>query len=99
MKTFLATGFLALALATGTVRASLISVDDSVYGPGSITRDSATSLDWLDLTLSTNLSVNDILGGAGAFLANGFAIATLAQVETMLRLPGTSLKVSDSRPS
>ena len=83
MKTVLLAAALVLTMATGTAHAMLVSMNDIVYGPGSITHDANTQLDWLDLTKSTGLSVNDILGGAGGFLANGFALATLGQVETM----------------
>ena len=64
-------------------RATLISMNDPFYGVGSITRDTNTGFDWLDLTKSTNFSINDILGGAGSFLAQGFNLATLTQVEAM----------------
>lgn len=77
-----------VAFGAGTAHAALISINDSVYGAGSITRDTANGQDWLDLTKSTNLSVNDILGGAGGFLANGFHIATLAEVEAMFTSGG-----------
>src|SRR5207249_3671396 len=60
-----------------------ITLNDTVYGGGSITRDTNTGFDWLDLTKSTNLSVNAILGGAGGFLMNGFRLATLPEVEAM----------------
>jgi hypothetical protein len=63
-------------------------MNDVFYGAGSITRDSVTGFDWLDLTFSTNDSVNDILGGAGGFLAHGFQLATLAQVESMFTSGG-----------
>jgi hypothetical protein len=43
-----------------TVRASahatLLSIDDPVFGPGSITLDTTTGLEWLDVPLSTNLT-------------------------------------------
>jgi hypothetical protein len=72
-----------LTLATGTARASLISMNDAFYGVGSIVRDGNTGFDWLNLKKSTNFSVNDILGGGGAFLAQAFQLATLGQVEAM----------------
>ena len=37
-------------------RAALIPVDDPLFGPASITADTATDLQWLDLTQTTNLS-------------------------------------------
>lgn len=39
-------------------QAALISVDDIVFGTGAITLDTATGLEWLDLTKSTDLSFN-----------------------------------------
>ena len=71
------------ALAAGPAHAGLISANDGVYGAGSLTQDTSSGLEWLDLTHSTGDSINGILGGAGSFLANGFQIATLAQVETL----------------
>jgi hypothetical protein len=88
MKILLATACLSLTLVAGTAHASLISMNDAFYGAGSITRDVLTGFDWLDLTLSTNDSVNDILGGAGGFLAHGFHLATIAQVESMFTSGG-----------
>jgi hypothetical protein len=63
--------------------ATLVSGDDPFYGPGSLTTDTATGLQWLDLTKSTGFSVNAILGGAGGFLAHGFSIATASRVDTL----------------
>ena len=45
---------------TGSSQATLISVD-SVFGPGTITRDSASGLDWLDLPVTSGQSINNIL--------------------------------------
>ncbi len=41
-----------------TAQAALISTDDVVFGTGAITLDTATGLEWLDLTKSTDLSFN-----------------------------------------
>lgn len=70
-------------LVSSQAQASLVSAN-SVYGAGSVTQDTATGLEWLDLTQTTNLSYNQILGGANGYLANGFAVATLSQVEQLL---------------
>lgn len=75
-------GFL-LCLATSSAQATLISANDPFYGVNSITVDSTTGFEWLDLTQSTDFSINDIQGGAGGFQAHGFKVATLAQVEAM----------------
>ena len=75
----------ALLLGVTNANASLISANDAVYGAGSITQDSDTGLEWLDLTISRGFSYNAVLNGVGnSFLANGFAVATLSQVEVLL---------------
>jgi hypothetical protein len=53
--------------------ASILSVGDPVFGPDSITRDTESGLEWLDLTLTTNRSYNDLLGidGSNEFLPGG----------------------------
>lgn len=63
--------------------AELVSMD-SDYGPGTITHDTETGIDWLDLTLTTNRSVVDItaqLGPGGEF--EGFRYATSADITTL----------------
>lgn len=64
--------------------AVLISEDDDVYGDDSITLSTDTGFQWLDLTLSTGLSVNQILDGSGDFLDNGFRVATADEVDLFL---------------
>jgi hypothetical protein len=57
---------------------------DSEYGPGTITRDTVGGLDWLDLTLTKNRSVDDItaqLGVGGEF--EGFRYATTAEITAL----------------
>lgn len=50
-------------------------------GDGLVTRDPETGLDWLDLGgVTTNLSYDDIQGGAGGWLASGWRYATQAEV-------------------
>lgn len=52
-KTSTAFAILSLILSfTTTVHAALIAVDDPTYGIGSITRDTDTNLEWLDLTFT-----------------------------------------------
>ncbi len=56
---------------------SLTSLSDPVFGPNSLTLDTATGLAWLDWSLTTNRAVSDIagqLGPAGQF--RGFRYAT-----------------------
>lgn len=68
-----------LALAS-TANAALLSVDSS-FGPNTITRDTPSGLDWLDLTQSTNRSYDDVttqFGKGGDYV--GFRHATVAEV-------------------
>src|SRR5262245_35535228 len=46
---------LAVLAVASLARAELVSMD-SEYGPGTITHDTETGIDWLDLTLTTNRS-------------------------------------------
>ena len=54
-----------ICVMSGNVHATLISLDDSLFGAGSFTRDTATGLEWLDLSLTSNLSMNTILANSG----------------------------------
>lgn len=40
---------------------SLVSLDDAIFGPDSITLDTNTGLEWLDLTFTANISTNDVI--------------------------------------
>lgn len=69
--------------AAGAASADLIAVD-SEYGPGTITRDTQTGLDWLDVTVTQNRSVTDItaeLVPGGEF--EGFRYATTDEIAAM----------------
>ncbi len=70
-----------LMLASHPSQATLLSIDDPIFGAGAITRDTGTGLDWLDLTLSTDRSYNDIVGmlAPGGYFA-GFRYASLAEI-------------------
>ena len=78
----LATLLVGLVLAS-TTYAALLS-KDSTFGPNTITRDTDTGLDWLDLTLSTNRSYDDIPHLAHAA---GAAIDPLPQTPSECRRP------------
>lgn len=73
---------LILLFVCAPARAALVSVNSS-FGIDSITQDTATGLEWLDITHTVGLSVNNVLGGAGGFLVAGFSIATVAQQNTL----------------
>jgi hypothetical protein len=73
-------------------QAALIS-ENSSYGADTLTLDTATNLEWLDLTLTQNRSFNDIsgqLGSAGQFA--GFHYATQADVHTLFLDAGFSVE-------
>lgn len=75
-----------LFVAPSPGQGALLALDDPVFGPGAITLDTATGLQWLDLTLTTNRSFNDIVGvdGSNELAAGGdyagFRHATLAEI-------------------
>ena len=67
------------------VNSAIISVDDSVFGTDSVTRDSVSGLDWLDITFTVNRSVADVsgqLGVGGEF--EGWWYATGIEFEELL---------------
>ena len=77
--------------------AVLLSQDDSVFGVDSITLDSATGLEWLDLTFTDGRSYIDVssnFGPGGDF--EGYRYATQSEVEALFinagipDVPGTS---------
>ncbi len=59
-----------LAAGTQPATAALIAQDDAKFGPGAITLDTTTGMEWLDLTASTGRSYNEVasqLGVGGDF--------------------------------
>ena len=79
MKSRLALGFVALLCVgvAGTANAN------TLVDKGSFTLDTATGLDWLDLTATQNYSFNQVsslLGAGGSF--EGYRYATAAEVKT-----------------
>lgn len=70
-------------MSSGVARAALLSVD-SGFGNGTVTRDTATGLDWLDWTSTTGISFNQMIPmllAGGAF--EGWRYATEAEVDTL----------------
>ncbi len=78
-----------LLLPAGAAHATLVSMDDSVFGANALTQDSASGFQWLDLTLTGSRSYNDMVGndGSNEFVAGGdfagFRYATLTEVEQL----------------
>lgn len=80
MRPLLASMALFVLLWVHPAFAVLKEVDLATPGDGLVTRDTDTGLDWLDLTQTTNLSYDDVVGGAGGWVADGWGYAGTAQV-------------------
>ena len=76
-----------LLLGPLVTQAALMSGNCNGTPNATVTCDTATGLEWLDLTQTTNLSPNQILGGAGGFI-NSFRYATHAEVDTLFLSAG-----------
>jgi hypothetical protein len=73
----------AAVLIAGAAEAALVSID-SEFGTDTVTLDTDTGLEWLDWSLTTNRSFDDIsseLGAGGEF--EGFRYATADEVATL----------------
>lgn len=65
--------------------ATLISLVDPQFGNGSFTMDTATGLQWLDLSLTLNKSMNYINANSGTGgTYNGLRYATQSELETLI---------------
>jgi len=86
-----------------TLAPGLIQANDPALPPGidgfNLTIDTATGLAWLDLTLTTGLSYDDVAAGAGGFIGAGFSIATTDDVATLFTNAGATNLTGDSLPS
>lgn len=79
-------------LASLPLQASIVSADDPVFGIGSITRDTDTGLEWLDLHHSSGRTLADVVlqfGQGGDF--EGFRYASLLEVDTLFQHFGLEL--------
>jgi hypothetical protein len=88
-----------ILLNPGPAGATLIELDDAVFGPGSITRDTDTGLDWLDVPISAGRSYDDVsvqFGTGGDF--DGFRYATKAEVQALMIGVGIT-SISGSPPN
>jgi hypothetical protein len=82
----------AAAALAAPAAATLISVDDPRFGPGSVTLDTVTGFRWLDLTASSGRSWLDVeaeLGSGGDYA--GARHATIAEVFDLLENGGLPL--------
>jgi hypothetical protein len=74
-----------LALAASPAQAILVSQSDTVFGAESVTLDTGTGLEWLDVDRSVNRSFNEVsgqLGTGGDF--QGWRYATGAEVLNLI---------------
>src|SRR5262245_143878 len=79
----------AAAICVSSARATLIELDDPVFGAASITRDTDTNLDWLDVPISAGRAHDDVLlelGTGGDF--EGFRYASAEEVEALFLIVG-----------
>lgn len=78
-----------LLMFVGHANAALLPYDFSSSGDELLTRDTDTSLEWLDLTATTSLSYNDIVGGWGDLLTtHNFRYATSLEVNQLISNAG-----------
>ncbi len=85
-------------LAAGSARADLIEGDLVSSGDGLITKDTATGLEWLDLTATLDESVDDVTAGS-YYTTHGFTHATNAQIETLFLHAAAGATLNDDSGS
>ena len=84
IKRTLAVVGLTLSLTPHAVNAAILSLDSS-FGSDTITRDTDTGLDWLDVTVTRGLSYNQVtaeLGAGGTY--EGYRYATMAELDALI---------------
>ena len=90
-----------LLLVSGQVSAAIMSADDSVFGTGAITIDTASGLEWLDFTESIDRSYDDVstqFGVGGDF--EGWEYARNDQVEDLfVNAKGSQFVNGDQSPN
>jgi hypothetical protein len=84
---------LVLPLAAGNAWADLASSHDSFIGPYTVTHDSKTDLEWLDLDLTLGMSWNE---AEDTFASRGFRHATEAEVGQLFTNAGLIEGENDS---
>src|SRR5689334_6977958 len=81
---FAALALLASAFLPVDAVAGLVTVDAWTTGDARLTRDTATNLDWLDVTVTDGKSVNDItVDNFGNLSGLGFRLPTLQEVSIL----------------
>lgn len=75
--------------------AAIVSLD-SGFGAGTITRDTNTGLEWLDLTVTTDQSYNDVVARINGGDLQGWAYATGTQFDALIGSFGGQPMTCDS---
>ncbi len=74
----------AIALTPQSAQAALLARDLTAPGDGLLTRDTATGLDWLDITQTAGQSYEAVRDGFGGYTTQtGFRFATTAEFSTL----------------
>ena len=98
---FIPLAFFVAMLAPFGVNAELLSVDlVSGAGDGQITRDTVSSLDWLDVSLTANQTFDQVR--TGIFYEQGFRHATRTELETLFihaGIPDDGYDISVTHPT
>lgn len=78
-----------LVFSATPARAVLLELDLFAPGDALVTRDTASGLDWLELTLTTSASFEDVAAGAGGWTSAGWRHATAAELCGLVEGDGT----------
>jgi hypothetical protein len=98
-KNLIAAALLLVALSsTSNAHGSVISADDPKFGPASFTIDTATGLEWLDLSQTFDKSINSIIAASGVGgTYNGLRFATKDEVVTFYSDAGLNDVAKDDK--
>jgi hypothetical protein len=72
-----------------SANAAIVSIDDATFGADSVTRDTETGLEWLDITKSAGLSYDFVSAntGVGGYF-DGWSYASVARVTELFTSAG-----------
>ena len=88
MVTGLCLAIAAVACSAGSANAVLISVDDVAFGQDSVTRDTETGLEWLDVNKSAGVFYGSITNGLVGNTYDGWRHATTAELTSLFEFVG-----------
>ena len=75
-------------VALGFLASASPALSTAFVDQGSSTLDTNTGLEWLDVTLTDDKSVDDFLSGYGGYLAAGYHVATWSEVDMLVQDAG-----------